>query len=179
MLKLPEPRFEQVKVTLQDGERSRYNDIMAECALEIDKAVSSKVKIKKYAAMFAATMKLRRLCNHGMVASAPTGNGSGPDAGSGLEDAQNCDFCSGADEDAFELVAQGDFCSECGRQLRSVTSSGCSTPTGTTGPRLTLMQNKPLARNRGDTTSSTDGIISSKIQAVIDRLSRVEPGSKR
>jgi len=179
LLKLPEPLFEQVKVALQDTERSCYNDIMAQCALEIDRAVSSKVKIKKYGTMFAATMKLRRLCNHGTVVSVLTGNGSSAEAVGSPEDEQNCDFCNGADEDAFELIAQGGFCPECGRQLGSTASSGRSTPKQSGRPRRAAAERNNLTRNGVHTTASPGSVISSKIKAVMDRLGRAEPGSKR
>jgi SWI/SNF-related matrix-associated actin-dependent regulator of chromatin subfamily A3 len=103
LFNLPEPRFEQESVTLHKTERALYDRILTQCARDIDNAVSSRVKIKKYGTLFTAIMKLRRLCNHGIFSLSSTSNTTAfirftPGSGEG------CEFCNGDDEDKLKLV---------------------------------------------------------------------------
>ncbi|KAK4214474.1 SNF2 family N-terminal domain-containing protein [Rhypophila decipiens] len=160
LLNLPEPQFERVEVALQQEERALYDRILARCARDIDEIVSSRSKIKKYGIMFAAMMKLRRLCNHGTFATSLLSNTLAGDLpGAGNE--QGCDFCNGADEDMFELVKQDSFCSECGRDLMLKASPGVNLP----------------SLNEYVDTPMSEGV-SSKAEAVLNRLNRIEDGSK-
>ncbi|KAM7217733.1 P-loop containing nucleoside triphosphate hydrolase protein, partial [Rhypophila decipiens] len=117
-------------------------------------------KIKKYGIMFAAMMKFRRLCNHVTFATSLLSNTLAGDLpGAGNE--QGCDFCNGADEDMFELVKQDSFCSECGRDLLLKASPGVNLP----------------SLNEYVDTPMSEGV-SSKAEAVLNRLNRIEDGSK-
>jgi SNF2 family DNA or RNA helicase len=169
LLKLPETTFEQIEVTLQRHERRLYNDIMAQCARQIDEVVSSRAIVKKYGVLFAATTKLRRLCNHGTFPTASTQAKSGSGAISTPEREEGCDLCSGADEDSLELVIQDSFCSECGRQLVS-TNRSPGLKNGTTRHNVEI--------SRENAGQSAVGI-STKIQSVMYRLKQLAPGSKR
>jgi SWI/SNF-related matrix-associated actin-dependent regulator of chromatin subfamily A3 len=175
LLQLPKPQFELVEVTLRQEERALYNRVLAQCARDIDEVVSSRAKIKKYGILFATIMKLRRLCNHG--ASNPLlATNSDAETGPGLDIEQGCEFCSGADEDRFELVNQDSFCSECGRELLLMTNSQAS------APRIALeavaICNEPPTLNGISDTTMSKGV-SAKAQAVINRLEQTEHGSKR
>ncbi|KAH6624507.1 SNF2 family N-terminal domain-containing protein [Chaetomium sp. MPI-SDFR-AT-0129] len=166
LLQLPQPRHELVEVVLQQEERALYDRILAQYARDVDDVVSSRAKVKRYGILFAAIMKLRRLCNHGTFAASPPTD-SADQTEPGHESELGCEFCSGADEDMLELVNQDNVCSECGRELLSTTTSCSQTP----APKITfrLGESKPY--------SDTEGF-SSKVQAVINRLSQTEPGSK-
>lgn len=174
LLKLPEPSFEQVEVQLREEERALYNGVMAQCARDIDDVVSSRAKgnSKKYNILFTAMTRLRRLCNNGAFGFSTESNPSS-------EAEQGCEFCSGTDKDRPELVMQSDICSECGRQLRSRTNSRRSTPKRTRpvtpAPRLSF----PSPGMGPSVNQTLETGISSKIQAVMDRLDQVENGSKR
>lgn len=175
LLKLPEPSFEQVDVTLQKGERILYNRIMAQCAREIDDAVSSQVKIKKYSILFTAMTKLRRLCNNGALPTLSTTNATAEgDLGSG-----GCEFCSGTDEDRLELVIQDDICSQCGRQLLSRGDLPRSAPKAIRLGAPTLTSSMLSPEEDSDVSQASDVALSSKIQAIINRLNQVGHGSKR
>jgi SWI/SNF-related matrix-associated actin-dependent regulator of chromatin subfamily A3 len=175
LLKLPEPSFERVDVALQEGERILYNKIMAQCAREIDDTVSSQVKIKKYSILFIAMTKLRRLCNNGTLPTLLTTNATTEgDLGSG-----GCEFCSGTDEDRLELVMQDDICSECGSQLltRRDLPHSAAKEIRLGAPALTSSMLSP--KEDSDTNKASDVALSSKIQAVVNRLNQVGHGSKR
>ncbi|KAK4146368.1 SNF2 family N-terminal domain-containing protein [Dichotomopilus funicola] len=166
LLQLPQPRHELVEVVLQQEERALYDRILAQYARDLDDVVSSRAKVKRYGILFAAIMKLRRLCNHGTFAASPPTD-SADQTEPGHESELGCEFCNGADEDMLELVNQDNVCSECGRELLSTTTSCSQAP----APKITfrLGESKPY--------SDTEGF-SSKVQAVINRLSQTEPGSK-
>ena len=173
LLQLPKPKFELVEVILQQEERALYNRVLVQCARDLDEGVSSGAKIKKYGILFATIMKLRRLCNHGASApllAAESAAGTRPE----LDIEQGCEFCSGVDEDRFELVNQDSFCSECGREL--LINSQAS------APRITLeaaaIRNEPPSLNGISDTTVSKGV-SAKVQAVINRLDQAEEGSKR
>ncbi|KAH6848230.1 SNF2 family N-terminal domain-containing protein [Chaetomium sp. MPI-CAGE-AT-0009] len=174
LLKLPEPSFEQVDVTLQERERMLYNRIMVQCAREIDDSVSAQVKIKKYSVLFTAMTKLRRLCNNGTLPTLPTTNAT-------LEGdlaSEGCEFCSGTDEDRLELVMQDEICSTCGRQLLSRLNSPFSTSKGTQLGVPALTPNMISPKENLGADQGSDAALSSKIQAVVNRLNQVEHGSK-
>jgi hypothetical protein len=178
LLKLPEPRFEQVDVVLQEEERALYDGFTAQCVRDIDNTVSSRAKVKKYAILFTAIMKLRRLCNLGTFARPPT-TGSTVETASGFENEQGCEFCSGADEDRLELVSQESCCPECGRQLLPITDSSAFLPEMTAG-----FGDAPSRHNVSSPTGVSDSrmlgnAVSTKIQVVINRLDQTESGSKR
>jgi SWI/SNF-related matrix-associated actin-dependent regulator of chromatin subfamily A3 len=171
LLKLPESRFEQVQVAMREDERAQYDMIMRQCAREIDDAVSSRSKIKKYNILFTAIMKLRRACNHGTMVPTSTQN---------TNTDQGCDFCCGADEDRLALVRQDKLCSECGRQLLSPAPSRTSVfnaAGGTSG--TSTIPSIPSANGALDDAQSPKQGISSKVQAVMDCLGRLENGSRR
>ncbi len=177
LLELPEPRFEIVEVTLQQEERALYNRVVAQCARDIDEIVSSCAKIKKYGIMFATIMKLRRLCNHGASTTLVAAN-SAFRTEPGLDNEQGCEFCNGADEDKLGLVKEDNFCPECGRELSPMTSSQASVPEIPVElGEATERRNVPFLEMVLNTEMSEG--VSAKVKAVMDRLSRIEYGSKR
>lgn len=180
LLKLPEARFECVGVTLQQEERALYDKVMAQCARDIDEAVSSRAKIRKYGILFTTMMKLRRLCNHGTFTHSSQPNSVAeavPDLGAAE---QGCEFCNGVDEDKFELVNQNSLCSECGRELPSTPRPGTSTPRilVTLSSEESTRMNNLTTPNGVSNTHDSRGV-STKVQAVINRLNQTENGSKR
>jgi SWI/SNF-related matrix-associated actin-dependent regulator of chromatin subfamily A3 len=177
LLKLPEPELELVEVTLQQEERALYDKVVARCTRDIDELVSSRTKIKKYGILFRAIMELRRLCNHGASTTLATPN-SATEAEPSVGGEQACEFCSGADEDRFELVNQDNFCSECGRHLLSTTGLKSWDPKITLAFGEAISQPNASSQRGASNTKVSEGI-STKVQAVINRLKQIEYGSKR
>ena len=176
LLNLPKPQFELVEVTLQQ-ERALYDRVVAQCTRDIDEVVSSRATVKKYGIMFKAIMELRRLCNHGTYATLLR-TSSTAEIESGVGGEQDCEFCSGADEDRFELVKQDKFCSECRRELPPTTNSQIWVPNITLGfgeaterPQLSSLKEVSI-------TKMPEGV-STKVLAVINRLNHIGYGSKR
>ncbi|KAK4038402.1 SNF2 family N-terminal domain-containing protein [Parachaetomium inaequale] len=177
LLELPEPRFEKVEVRLDGGEKALYGEITSQCKRDIDDAVSSRAKIKKYSILFTAMTRARRMCNHGTFAATPITNHTTTAASPGSEAEQGCDFCNGADKDRLELVMQCDLCSECGRLLPSKGGSRTSAAKRTPRSRGTPSRHDtPYLAGKPDGINTPEMGSSSKIQAVINRLSYTEPG---
>ncbi|KAK3301857.1 SNF2 family N-terminal domain-containing protein [Chaetomium strumarium] len=108
LLKLPKTRLEQIEVTLQQEEQQLYSDIMTQCARVIDEVVSSRANVKKYGVLFAVTVKLRRLCNHGAFTITST-RVSSTGVESTLERDEGCDFCNGAMRTTWSLSFMVNF----------------------------------------------------------------------
>ncbi|CZR60103.1 related to promoter binding protein RUSH-1alpha [Phialocephala subalpina] len=180
-LNLPEPLYKEISVELGSEERQVYKSILKKCARDIDEVVSDRLKIKKYAILFAATMKLRRICNHGTLsfsqislsATLPFGAGGEPD----------CDFCGSNDEDKLALLRENKFCTECGRSL-SNTSRGPKLKSpglvrGATPPTCAGDANVDQASLRSFLSPghAPQGY-STKLLAVVGNLVKSPPGSK-
>ena len=181
-LNLPKPLYEEISVELEGKERQVYKSILKKCARDIDEVVSARAKIKKYPILFAAIMKLRRLCNHGTLsfsqillsATLPSGADGEPD----------CDFCGANDEDKLALLRESKFCTECGRSL-SNTSQGPKSKSpglvsGATPPTCAGDANvdQPSLRSFLSPGHAPQGF-STKLLAVVGNLVKSPPGSKR
>ncbi|KAF2190710.1 hypothetical protein K469DRAFT_697943 [Zopfia rhizophila CBS 207.26] len=181
-LNLPEPLYEEISVELEGEERLAYNSILKKCVRDIDELVSTQAKEKKYPTLFAAIMKLRRLCNHGTLsfsaqislsATLPSGADGEPD----------CDLCGSNDEDKLGLLSKNEFCTDCGRSLSSTPrrpkskspglGSGSSTPSWAGDSNV--YQPSPrsfLIPGHAPQGSST------KLLAVVGNLVKSPPGAK-
>jgi SNF2 family DNA or RNA helicase len=93
-LDLPQPHCEEISIELKGEERIAYNTILKKCARDIDELVSTQAKTKKYTILFAAIIKLRRLCNHGTL-SLERGSLSAT-LTSAADDEADCDFAVAA-----------------------------------------------------------------------------------
>ncbi|KAK4466315.1 SNF2 family N-terminal domain-containing protein [Cladorrhinum samala] len=177
LLNLPQPQFEQLSVTLGEQERKLYNEILRECARDMDENISSRESIKKFGLLFAAIMKLRRLCNHGVLA--PHFNPSGRDITA--QDVQNgdaeveetgCDLCTGTGEDRID-VADGEICTGCGKTAAlSIPTDANKSAKGKSkaSPQLPSIQTTLCSgRERG---------ISTKVGAVVQKLKEMDFGTK-
>ena len=175
LLNLPQPQSREITVTLTQGERELYNDILKKCAREIDQVVSSQVKLKKYSVLFTAIMKLRMVCNHGTVPvnDQLLASGTVPEAD------QDCDMCGGTNEDNLGLVNPGDICSQCGKTF-SRTPQQLTSPTfqlnGGESETLPFQFSSP---HQPEPSPIPQNAVSSKVQALLDNLSEVPHGSKR
>jgi SNF2 family DNA or RNA helicase len=183
-LNLPEPFYKEISIELKDEERIAYSSILKKCEREIDELVSTQAKSrKKYNILFAAMMRLRRLCNHGTLsisAQIPLS----PTLTSDAEDESLCNFCGSNDEDVLALLSMSEFCKECGRNLskRSLASksksldseSGSSTPSCAGYPKIY----RPSPQSFLIPGNSFPGS-STKLLAVVENLMKSPSGSKR
>ncbi|KAK0728766.1 SNF2 family N-terminal domain-containing protein [Lasiosphaeria miniovina] len=182
LLQLPDSRVEHVTVMLRPEERLVYDGILDKCASGLDNVASSRVKIKKYSILFTAIMKLRRLCNHGTFPVSRRGLASVFPAAPNADDEQDCDFYSGADEDSLELAITAGLCPQCGKDLSPVRRSVKATISHRSNGSLsetTPRSASPMVQL--SSTSQSEGLrysLSSKLQAVVDRVERAEYGSK-
>lgn len=180
-LNLPEPFYEKISVELEGEERLEYNSILKKCARDIDELVSTQAKIKKYHILFAAIVKLRRLCNHGTLSPFASLSATLP---CGVDGEPGCDFCGGRDEDKLALLSKNEICTECGRRLSRTSrgrkskspglGSGSSTPSWAGDPNVY----RPSPRNFLNTGHAPQGF-STKLLAVVENVVKSPSGSKR
>ncbi|KAI0536612.1 SNF2 family N-terminal domain-containing protein [Xylaria digitata] len=180
-LNLPEPLYKEISIEFKGEERMVYNGILEKCAREIDDLVSTQAKIKKYLILFAAIMKLRRLCNHGTLSSAQISPSATLPAGADGE--PDCDFCGSNDEDKLALLGKNEFCTECRRSL-SKTSRGPKpkSPSSGSGPSTPLWAGEPNVYQPGPPSfliprHAPQGF-STKLLAVVGNLVKSPSGSK-
>ncbi|RYP55722.1 hypothetical protein DL771_012463 [Monosporascus sp. 5C6A] len=182
-LNLPEPLYVEISVELEGKERQVYNSILKKCARDIDEMVSAGAKIKKYCVLFAAIMKLRRLCNHGTL-SVPAQISLSATLPSGADGERDCDICGSSDEDKLALLSKNEFCTGCGRSLSSKSQgdkskspglgSGASTPSCAGGANV----DQPGPQSFLSPGQTPQGF-STKLLAVVGNLVKSPPGSKR
>ncbi|RTE70723.1 hypothetical protein BHE90_014873 [Fusarium euwallaceae] len=174
--KLPDPHNEEISIGLEGEERLVYDRILKKCARDIDEAVSTKAKIKKYSILFAAIVKLRKLCNHGTLSCSAQISLSDTFP-PGADGERDCDFCGGNEEDTPALVSNDEFCTECGRNLsRTSRGSKSTSPNldgGTSAPSWGGDPNVPKPSSR----HAPQGF-STKLLAVVGKLATAPPGSK-
>ncbi|KAH6975002.1 SNF2 family N-terminal domain-containing protein [Ilyonectria sp. MPI-CAGE-AT-0026] len=180
-LDLPDPLYEEINIELADKERLVYNSILKKCARDIDDLVSTKAKIKKYHILFAAIMKLRRLCNHGTFSSAQISHST--TFQNSADDERDCDFCSGDDEDELALLSNNEFCTECGRRLSSTSrgpeSKSLGLGSGASAPSWDGDPNGSQPNSQGFLSPGpTPQGLSTKLLAVVKNLEKSPPGSK-
>ncbi|KAK4174664.1 SNF2 family N-terminal domain-containing protein [Triangularia setosa] len=182
LLNLPEPIFEQVSITLQADERDTYNGILKQCEWDIDTQVSSQAKIKKYGILFAAIMKLRRLCNHG-THPVVSNKLLGVDVTGDEDIDEGCSLCKGNGEDKLDLGG-GEICPLCGRDTSLSSLTRLKSRSRSRSPAQAAMTNipsSPASYGCGPSPFSsqiTEQQTSSKLRAVISHLKQTEFGSK-
>ncbi|KAF4969855.1 hypothetical protein FSARC_3013 [Fusarium sarcochroum] len=121
-LNLPSVTTQKVMVTPTDAEKATFTQILEQCREEFDRIAGKDAGSKKPNVLFSAIMKLRRVCNHGII---PIDVGSTkrsnqlavprtPKNGSRSPSAEpGCDFCSGKNQDT--ILETLDSCPLCGR----------------------------------------------------------------
>jgi len=182
-LNLPAPHYEEISVELKDEERTAYNSILKKCARDIDELVSTQAKNRKYTILFAAMMKLRRLCNHGTFPFSAQISLSAT-LTSGADDDPTCGFCDGDDEDKLALLSKNEFCTECGRSLsrtsRGPTLKSPGSGSGSSIPPWAGDSNvyHPSPRSFLIPGHAPQGF-STKLLAVVENLMKSPSGSKR
>jgi len=171
-LGLSDPTVEEIRVGLTAAERSLYDDTLRRCASDLDDVVSKKSKAKKYAVLFAAITRLRRICNHGVISTSTDTSET------------ECVYCNRSDDENLALEA-GDVCDKCGRLLIEETRSPglrsplnentAGTPSqwqGAHGVTQTSLAYQP-------STTSNFTAYSSKLLTVAKNLESTPPGSRR
>ena len=179
LLDLPTPQAEEIRIALPPEERFLYNDVLRRCAIEIDDALSSGVKIKSYSYLFTAIMRLRRLCNHGTYGKTKFTLASDKNWESDLDVEMDCEICGVSSEDSWELVSAGDLCPRCGQSLPQ-TLRGMSRPSHLNGEAIWLSASASGLQSRGPEPATAHGPhLSAKLQAVVNNLEKMSRDSKR
>ncbi|KAJ4267107.1 hypothetical protein NW762_003205 [Fusarium torreyae] len=123
-LNLPSVTTQRVTVTPTEAEKASFTHILEQCREDFDRIAGKDMGSKKPNVLFSAIMKLRRVCNHGIIPIDVTNpkrssqlavpktrkNGS-----RSLSTEPGCDFCGGKNDDDDVLLENLDSCPLCGR----------------------------------------------------------------
>ncbi|KAI6776491.1 hypothetical protein HG530_000436 [Fusarium avenaceum] len=124
-LDLPSATTKKVSVMPTEDEKTLFKRILEQCREEFDIIAGKDDGSKRSNVLFSTIMKLRRVCNHGVIALDSTSTKQsnqlavpkkqrGGSRSPSSEPA--CDFCTGKDKDD-ELLGVLDSCPLCGRLL--------------------------------------------------------------
>ncbi|KAK8102537.1 DNA repair protein RAD5B, partial [Apiospora sp. TS-2023a] len=187
LLCLPPHETSEIAVSLTDMEMQLYDGILDRCKEEFEEISYGKSPKKRYTVLFAATMKLRRLCNHGTFKEPQHSPGSETPKRKGkvasrkqtgkVSDEPMCAYCYGDNADISADMGALEVCPECSRVLdqgtapRSPLNGGNTTLDPTSAYQPSQGMNLPNIAQGGDTGYS------SKLNAVVDNI-RSSPSSK-
>ncbi|KAH9212630.1 SNF2 family N-terminal domain-containing protein [Leptodontidium sp. 2 PMI_412] len=122
-LQLPEPCYQEAKLTLSREERKLYDEVLKRLHDDPDNIVSNQSKTRKYAILFTMVMKLRRLCNHGtMIQADQLPLGATPE----LHSDSLCEYCQGPQQENLAILNKNQACPECGRMVFPASSNPTS-----------------------------------------------------
>ncbi|KAI4595119.1 hypothetical protein KJ359_007094 [Pestalotiopsis sp. 9143b] len=168
-LKLPDPVHQVVATCFDAREKELYDGVLKTSQRDLDDVVSGQSKAKKYAVLFAAIMKLRRLCNHGTLLTSESMSNSNPSTPGLLE--SSCEYCQGNQEESLAALNKDTVCPECGRSLQRAQVPGPLTPklgASRTSTPDTFFGVEQL-RGKSPMVQLTDGS-SSKLLRVVEAL---------
>jgi hypothetical protein len=126
LLSLPQPSTKEVLIALTDREQQQYEEILSTSKKEYDEIINMRSTKKKYCVLFDATMKLRRLCNHGTFQHCGTSQGlltprgfakKWNDKKTDINEGLLCAYCDGENADISTSEAALGVCPECSRVL--------------------------------------------------------------
>ncbi|KAK6857174.1 hypothetical protein PG995_007361 [Apiospora arundinis] len=134
LLSLPDHETKEVPVSLTETEVKLYDEILNRCKDEFEEISYGKSSKKRYTVLFAATMSLRRLCNHGTFTARQdasllqTTKTQGKAAArrnkkSTASDEKMCAYCCGDNADTSAGVDALEVCPECSRVLDQPTAA--------------------------------------------------------
>ncbi|KAI1076545.1 SNF2 family N-terminal domain-containing protein [Whalleya microplaca] len=168
LLSLPPSEVKEVRIYMTIEEDKKYEEILETCKKNYEEVINEKSALKKYSILFAATMNLRRLCNHGTFesyetpVSAPYSKGKKRKrrGAASLQGEPMCRYCCGEDADTF------DECHECSRSL---VGEDAETQSPLTATRAFSSPVSSLITPSGS---------SSKLSAVVYNIQASPPGQK-
>ena len=113
-LKLPSSNMVDVELELSEREKADYQRVVWQAKQKMDD-IASKKQNARFSILFTMIVKLRRLCNIGMVETESCGtlnvfNTNNLEIG--------CDFCQATDEDTRLLLSSYTFCPQCSFTLQ-------------------------------------------------------------
>ncbi|KAI0098043.1 SNF2 family N-terminal domain-containing protein [Nemania sp. FL0031] len=193
LLLLPPHQVEEVAITLSDRETEMYEMILTQSKKEYEEIANMKSSKKRYTVLFAATMKLRRLCNHGTYKPPPTTNPGPlkPSAQAKSRTAKKandrsqslCEYCYGDNADLGYTSETLTVCPECSRTLGnelgmvSAQSQQCTSADATSiAPPLQQRFSPSVFTPQHLPSGFMD--CSSKLNTVIDNIQRTPIASK-
>ncbi|KAH7330240.1 SNF2 family N-terminal domain-containing protein [Rhexocercosporidium sp. MPI-PUGE-AT-0058] len=176
-LQLPEPCYQEVKISLSKDEKKRYDEVLIRMQDDLDNIVSNQSKRRKYAILFTMVMKLRRLCNHGtMIQVEQLPLGAFPESDSDSV----CEYCQGSQQENLAMLNKNQACPECGRMVFPA-------PSNPTSFALPIPLNSLVGKDAVQHGAFSSPVFSpgpaskqpsTKLAAVLENLKLEPPGSK-
>ncbi|KAF5705134.1 promoter binding RUSH-1alpha [Fusarium mundagurra] len=189
-LDLPASTIQRIDVTPTETENSMFASILSQCKEDFDKMAGKEGNSKKSNILFSAIMKLRRVCNHGVIPASsysskrpnqlavPKSKGKASRSPSAEPTCEFCDEGSGNSD----LVCGLDSCPICGRLQFEVNDEASSlAPSPSPTPSMMDIDTPELPTRELPGQDSSDlKQQSSKMSAVVDKIktSCLGPGSK-
>ncbi|RWA12600.1 hypothetical protein EKO27_g2508 [Xylaria grammica] len=181
LLLLPQASIEEIAIELTRYELQSYEDVLSASKKEYDTIVDMRSTRKKYCLLFATTMKLRRLCNHGTFVHSssfhellsPNWNPRKRNTDkNSIEEKLPCAYCYDDDENFSMHGTTLEVCPECSRVLDNRAeraSSAATSDSGNNSPGRALGETtRPIEPPRSP-LEMTSGF-SSKLNAVVDNI---------
>ncbi|KAI0200164.1 SNF2 family N-terminal domain-containing protein [Astrocystis sublimbata] len=189
LLLLPETSTEEITTELNEEEQYMYDDIISASTKEREDIVSMRSTKKMYSLLFAMTMKLRRLCNHGTfsyystcleISSPDTNTKKRTKYQNSVEEELLCAYCCDENENVDMDRSALEVCPGCSRVLANQAGrTALITPNSPFVP-LTLdsgddSRTAPLNENTENTQNLRPQLdmksgFSSKLNAVVDNI---------
>lgn len=199
LLQLPPSSTEEILIELTYEEQNLYKDILSEAKSEYDEILNMRSTKKKYCVLFAATMKLRRLCNHGTFKPNETDQQfltpSIPNKKRSrrkqiyIEDGSEELPCAYCNADNADLDDSLELCPECSRVFDTRTQA--TSPSSSNSPYLSTVPDREslspgwTSSNMGQSTQramsplTVESRYSTKLNAVVSKIEGSPPGSKQ
>ena len=111
-------RYETSVLQMSLVERRFYNTVLEQAKDDMDLRISGLSNVQKYARLFTALSKLRRLCNFGSNGQMSDGE-LGTSLASAITDSA-CDLCQR--EESLDLLREDSFCPVCSRPLKMISN---------------------------------------------------------
>ncbi|GAW14445.1 hypothetical protein ANO14919_038480 [Xylariales sp. No.14919] len=181
LLLLPQASTEEIAIELTKDEQQSYEDVLSASKKEYDTIVDMRSTRKKYCLLFATTMKLRRLCNHGtFVHSSSFHELLSPNWSprkrntdkNSSEEKLPCAYCYDDAENFSMYGTTLEVCPECSRVLDSQAeraSPAATSDSGNNSPGRALGETtRPIQPPRSPLELASG--VSSKLNAVVDNI---------
>ncbi|KAK6337076.1 hypothetical protein TWF718_009862 [Orbilia javanica] len=116
LLELPPLETKTVTITLGTEEYVSYQGVLTGCKAEFDRQVCMGQKVQIHRLLFATTMKLRRVCNHGTISPLTKNDRySSTSFDEGTSTNGVCQVCTLNGPESHGLFSGTEGCPECGR----------------------------------------------------------------
>ncbi|KAK8073511.1 hypothetical protein PG994_004410 [Apiospora phragmitis] len=187
LLCIPPHEIREIAISLTDTEAQLYGEILDRCKEEFEEILYMRSTKKRYTVLFAATMSLRRLCNHGtciqrqyssrLQTPKRQGKAAIRKKINNFSDEPMCAYCYGDDADISADMGALEVCPECSRVLDHGRAAPSPLNEGDDTLHVTSTNQPSTVSTFFNSAQVGDLGFSSKLKAVVDNI-RSSPSSK-